>query len=111
MTNDLEDKLRLKLKRISTPTGLEQKILARVDADRIKTTKQKLNPWFAIASGLILTLSIPSYLVNRHYRAEKAKAQLLFALQLTSEKLNSAFALALQETQERVKHALEEKKS
>lgn len=106
MTNDFEDKIQRALGRIPTPNGLEQKILARVNT----APSKKYKHWYPIAAGLILAVSIPGYLVNHHYRAERAKAQLLFALQLTSEKLNHAFELALNETQELVDRTLEEKK-
>ncbi|MCL1908029.1 MAG: hypothetical protein FWG12_01525 [Holophagaceae bacterium] len=106
MTNDFEDRLNQALGRVPTPNGLEQKIMAKVNV----APSKKYKPWYAFVAGFILAVSFSGYLVNHHYRAERAKTQLLFALQLTSEKLSHALEIALNETQERVNSALEEKK-
>jgi hypothetical protein len=43
-----------------------------------------------VAAGLALAALVPGYLSYRHRRTEEARAQLVFALRLTSKKLNMA---------------------
>jgi len=99
MTTPIEDQIRHALKRLPAPIGLEQKIL-----DKVKSAppKRKGNPWLAAAASLLLIASIPCFLAYRRHQAEIATEQLIFALQLTSQKLDQAFEMAMQETQKHI---------
>jgi hypothetical protein len=47
-----------------------------------------------VAAGLLLAALVPGYLSYRHRRTGEARAQLVFALRLTSKKLNVALERA-----------------
>jgi hypothetical protein len=105
MAESLENLIRRALKHVPPPSGLEEKILARVGARR---SKPKLKRWLALAATFAMITS--GLMTYRHYQKQKAKAQLVLALQITSKTLNYAFETALNETQEHVNLAIKEKR-
>ena len=107
MTNLIEDQIRHALKRVPAPIGLEQKILDKLKSEPPARKGRKRGFWLAAAAGLFL-IATAGFLAYRDHQAEIAKNQLIFALQLTSQSIDQAFEMALQETQKHVKRATEE---
>jgi len=109
MMNDMEEPLekllKQALKQTHSPSGLEQKIMARVKAAPPKT-KHWQRAWLAIAASLAVLST--GYLAYMRYQAEKSKEQLILALQITSQTLNKAFEIAFQETNEKIKQMSQE---
>jgi hypothetical protein len=90
---------------VRAPAGLEEKILAAVHSrgrGRAAGKKPARRTWRvaipALAAGLLLAVLVPGFLSYRHRRAEEARAQLIFALRLTSRKLDWALERATRKT-------------
>jgi hypothetical protein len=99
----LEMDLRRALGPVRAPAGLEERILAAVRSrGRAAGNKATRRAWRvaapALAAGIALALLVPGFLSYRHRRAEEARAQLVFALQLTSRKLDWALERATHKT-------------
>jgi hypothetical protein len=107
---EIESLISRALQRVPPPEGLEQRILTAVIAGKPASPIAKHRPWLALAAGLAMAVSTSGYLAHRHYQTKKATEQPLFALELTSQKLNQYFDLAMHEAQERVDRALNEEK-
>ena len=109
MTRSLEDQIRHALKRVPAPTGLEQKILDEVKSGPPARKVRKGSLWLAAAAGLLL-IATAGFLAYRDHQAEIAKNQLIFALRLTSQKLDQAFEIAMQQAQRQIKQTTEEER-
>jgi hypothetical protein len=101
----LERDLRRALGPVRAPAGLEERILAAVRSrgrGRAAGKKATRRAWRvavpALAAGILLSVLVPGFLSYRHRRAEEARAQLLFALRLTSKKLDWALERATHKT-------------
>lgn len=90
--NQFEDQLRESLRRVEPPAGLEQRILARVEARRSFVRRR----WLAIAASVIFVFGGGAY--GLHYRqqqieqkqVEVVRQQFALALQITSKHLSKA---------------------
>ena len=102
---EVEELLKQTLKRVLPPPGTEQKIMAAVHQ---AAQKRKFKKHLAIAAGLLSLFSLSSYLTYRHHQMEKAKQQLIFALQLTSQTLDLALEAAFYEARQIMKSNFEE---
>jgi hypothetical protein len=92
--NEFEDQLRESLRRVEPPAGLEQRILARVEARTRAAANSSRRRWLAMAASVVLVVSAGSYGLHwreqqlRQQQAEDARQKLVFALQLTSEQVS-----------------------
>lgn len=94
----MENKIHRALQRVPPPPGFEERLLAAVRSKGPKTTLSKKYAWrLALAAGLVLAISIPYIHAHRKRRAEEAKAQLMLALRITSQKLNYVLERAMHE--------------
>ncbi len=91
--NTFEDHLRHALRREDPPEGFEARVLARVQR---APRRSPARPWLMAASLLALLLPM-GWMYHRQTErrreaaeAERAQAELLLALQITSQKLNLA---------------------
>jgi len=87
MTN-FEDELKAALRRKEPPLGFANRVMRRIERPR-PAFRLRWAAW-AVAAGLILSaggLRYHSYQVERA-QGERAKRQLLLALEITSEKLS-----------------------
>lgn len=89
---NLDDELRAALQRRDPSPDFTNRVLARVAAESARpasrTGSQKWTRWVAaMAASLLLAAGT---LEVRHYRGERAKAQVLLALRITATKLNKA---------------------
>ena len=90
--NRFEDQLRDSLRRVEPPAGLEQRILARVEAKRGLARRR----WLAVAASVVFVFGGAAF--GLHYRqqkieeqrAEVVRQQFTFALQITSRHLSKA---------------------
>lgn len=90
--NRFEDQLRESLRRVEPPAGLEQRILARVEA-RNRFARRR---WLAIAASVVFLAGGGAFGV--HYRQQRAeerrveivRQQFTLALQITSKHLLKA---------------------
>jgi hypothetical protein len=90
----LEDELRAALQPIEPPPGFADRVLARLPRKTYTFPR-----WYAAAAVLLLTIAgagTYQYQRTRH-EAEKARADLVFALGVTSEKLQHTKALVLKQ--------------
>lgn len=87
-----EEQLRESLRRVEAPAGFEQRILARVESRRRSSQRR----WLAVAASVVMMVSAGGYGMHwreeqvREARVEQARAQLEFALKLTSRQLAKA---------------------
>ena len=98
--NHMEHELREALKRVEPPAGFADRVMARVPARR--------STWFprnwitAAAAVLIAVVGAGSWEYQRareeRLAAEQAKAELIFALELTSSKLQATRSKLLRHT-------------
>lgn len=92
--NQFEDQLRESLRRVEPPAGLEQRILARVEARDQARSGFARRRWLAMAASVVLVVSAGSYGLHwrqeqiREQQAAEARQKLIFALQLTSEQVS-----------------------
>lgn len=92
--NRFEDQLRESLRRVEPPAGLEQRILARVEARSQAHSRFARRRWLAMAASVVLVVSAGGYGLHwrqeqiRRQQAEDARRKLVFALQLTSEQVS-----------------------
>ena len=96
-TPDFEDSLKRSLGRVQAPEGFADRVMARIEAEfarsagtpvRVMASKPaRVRRWFpaAIAAGLIL--SAGGWRYHEFRQGQRAKEQLLVALQITSSKL------------------------
>lgn len=90
--SQFEDRLRDSLRRVEPPAGLEQRILARVEARRSFMRRR----WLAIAASVVFVVGGGFFGV--HYRqrqieerqVEVVRQQFSLALQITSKHLSKA---------------------
>jgi hypothetical protein len=87
-----EEQLRLALRREPAPQGFEERLARRM----------RRRPWrYLAAASLLLALAAGGLIQHqRRLEGERARAQLLLALEISSEKLNATFQ-KLSQTQER----------
>jgi len=92
--NPLEQQLREALRRQDPPEGFAERVLQRAQA----APPLRRRPPFLLAAaasilGLLVPLGLGYHLHEVHRRAEiaRAQAQMLLALQVTSQKINLAF--------------------
>lgn len=95
MTRDpFEDRLRQSLRRVDPPAGFAERVLQRVQDASVERRSPVLfsRPplWLAAAVLVGLSVSVGLWQRERRIRAEgeRAKAQLLQALEISSSKLN-----------------------
>ena len=93
---NLEDDLRRALRRTSAPTDFADRVLARIQdrgvaADTARPSRRvRALPWLAAAAAVVVltTRGAQDYGDRRRLvEAERVKADIRFALQITSEKL------------------------
>ncbi len=90
--NRFEDQLRDSLRRVEPPAGLEQRILARVEARRSSLHRR----WLAVAASVVFVFGGGAYGIRHHLqqveqqRVEVVRQQFTFALQITSKHLSKA---------------------
>ena len=98
--NHLEDELRQAFARVEPPPGFADRIMARVPARR--STWIPRNWMAAAAAALIAVVGAGSWEYQRareqRIAAERAKAELIFALELTSSKLQATRSKVLRHT-------------
>lgn len=85
---DLERELRNTLRRKDPPPGFANRVMARLEPQKMRKAPPRWTPW-AVAAALLL--SSGGGLVYRHQqlaRGEQAKEQLLLALQVTGAQLD-----------------------
>jgi hypothetical protein len=90
----MEDELRQALRRREPPPGFAERVLARA---RIRTMQPRRSVWFhwrwlaPVAALLVVVVGL-SFFAERRRRleGERAKQQVMFALQLTGAKLRYA---------------------
>lgn len=90
--NPLERHLRDALRRQDPPEGFAERVLRRAQ----QAPRRKRPPiWLMAASVLALLVPMSwgyhAYETHKRIEAERAQAQLVLALQVTSQKLNLAF--------------------
>ena len=98
--NHMEDELRLALKRVEPPSGFEDRVMARVPSRQKAWLPRN---WMAAAAAvLVAVLGAGSWEYQRareqRIAAEQAKAELIFALELTSSKLQATRSKVLRHT-------------
>ena len=108
-----DDELRRELSRMEAPAGFTDRVMKRIPA----TMPQARRPWAiwipALAAGLALIVTPLEIERERHERmlkAEKTQQQLVYALQLTAEKINHVNA-RLQRSAPEVRISLREQES
>jgi hypothetical protein len=90
--NRFENQLREALRRVEPPAGLEQRILARVEAKSGFARRR----WLAVAASVLFVFGGGAY--GLHYRQQReeerrveiVRQQFTFALQVTSKHLSKA---------------------
>lgn len=98
--NHMEQELREALKRVEPPPGFADRVMARVPARRGAAIPRS---WMAAAAAVLVAVvgaGSWEYQRTRDQRiaAEKAKAELIFALELTSSKLQATRSKLLRHT-------------
>ena len=98
--NHIEHELREALKRVEPPPGFADRVMARVPARRGGWIPRS---WIAAAAAVLVAVvgaGSWDYQKAREQRiaAEKAKAELIFALELTSAKLQATRSKLLRHT-------------
>ncbi|HTQ57453.1 MAG TPA: hypothetical protein VMI94_23450 [Bryobacteraceae bacterium] len=85
---NLDDELRSALRRREPSPDFTARVLARVNAAPVRRPARAWTRWVAaMAASLLLTAGALEY---RHYRGERAKAELMLAVRITASKLNKA---------------------
>ena len=81
--NPFEEQLRLALRREPAPAGFEERLAHRM----------RRRPYgYMAAASLLLALAAGGWVQHqRRLEGERARAQLLLALEISSEKLNASF--------------------
>ena len=97
--NHMEDELRQALRRVEPPPGFADRVMARVPSRK----KAWPRNWMAAAAAiLVAVLGAGSWEYQRgrdqRIAAEQAKAELIFALELTSSKLQATRSKVLRHT-------------
>jgi hypothetical protein len=83
-----EDELKAALRRREPSPDFTARVLARVSAQPVRRATQPWVRWVAgVAAALLLAAGGLEY---RHYRGERAKDQVLFAVRIAGSKLNKA---------------------
>lgn len=98
--NHMEHELRDALKRVDPPPGFADRVMARVPA---RDSTRQPRTWMAAAAAVLIAVAGAGsweYQRAREQRieAEQAKAELIFALELTSSKLQSTRSKLLRHT-------------
>ena len=112
MGNDIEDQLRKSLRHVEPPEGFADRVIARVEAEsaagikkesgapidlnerRAQRTRTPFLRWFplALAASAVLSVAIVQQSREREeQRGLEARRQLIEALRVTSDKLDSAY--------------------
>ena len=99
MNDDLEQDLREALHRREPPPGFADRVMARVPQRRAYPR------WLALVATLLIAVVGASLWQVREQQnrasAEKARAELVYALQVTSHGLDTARAMLVRQTQGR----------
>ena len=105
-----EDELRHALRRKEPPDGFTERVLARARAlPRRSGLWRSVAGWFrlpavrfaAVVASLLLVIAVQEYRVRQaRAEGERAKAQLMLALQITGSKLHAVHQKVLQLTSE-----------
>jgi hypothetical protein len=95
MSGDLEGDLRRALRAVEPNPAFTNRLLARVAAERLATTRTR-RAWLrpsAVAAGIVLALGLSwgAYQHQLQERALQAHAELLKALAITSRSLDQAY--------------------
>ena len=98
--NHLEDELRRTFRRVEPPAGFAERVMAQVPYGRRSWIPRS---WMAAAAALLLAVAGAGsweYQRARQQRivAEQAKAELMFALELTASKLQATRSKILRHT-------------
>ncbi|MBI4889701.1 MAG: DUF3379 family protein [Acidobacteria bacterium] len=89
-----EEQLRESLRRVEAPAGLEQRILARVEAKAAAKRSFTQRRWLAMAASVALVVSAGGYGLHwrqeqiREQQAAEAREKLIYALRLTSQQVS-----------------------
>jgi hypothetical protein len=104
--NRLEDELRTALLRREPPEGFADRVMARVP-ERRRLWNSWSHSWLAAAAALLIAmLGGGAYEYHRAQRirqqAEQAKAELVIALEIASEKLQNTKAKVLKVSKDQI---------
>jgi thiamine monophosphate synthase len=92
--NEFEDQLRESLRRVEPPAGLEQRIVARVEARTQARSRFARRRWLAVAASVALAVSAGGYGLHwrqeqmRERQAEEARQKLILALRVTTQQVS-----------------------
>jgi hypothetical protein len=86
----IDEQMRQALRRVDAPAGLADTIVARAEARAAARRRRLPARWLALAASLVLAVTTGVYSVRLHNerRAEKARADLALAIEITSAKLS-----------------------
>lgn len=85
--NQFEDQLREALRREEPPADFTDRVMRRIQEEsRPKVVRMPLRRWFPVAAAACMLLSAGVWRYEQ-YRGEKARDQLLLALEITGEKI------------------------
>ena len=99
MSEKLERELKKALRRVDPPAGFAERVLARAAKEKDRAPVRIRFPWFGMiglrwaatcALCVAVAVSAMVYQHDRQEKGERAKAQLMLALQITSSKLQIA---------------------
>lgn len=100
MSEKLERELKKALRRVDPPAGFAERVLTRAAMEKESRAPVRIRfPWFGMiglrwAATCALCVAVAAsamvYQHDREERGERAKAQLMLALQITSSKLQIA---------------------
>lgn len=94
MSQDIERQLREALRPVEPDEGFEQRLLARVARERVRSLA-RVNRWVAVALAASMAfaaiLGTHEWQVRREQAGLEARKQLIEALRLTGEKLDVAY--------------------
>ncbi len=113
MSELFDDELRRELSRVDAPPGFTDRVMKRIPASLPESHRFRAAWIPAIAAGvalLVTPLGIERYRHERMIRAERTQQQVVYALQLTAEKLNHVNA-RLQRSAPEVRILLREQQS
>ncbi len=83
--NDFEHELKASLKRVEPPADLAEEVLARVAAERRRPGRGHAARWLPWA--MAAALAVAAGPAVRQWRGERAKAELLMAIDITNHQL------------------------
>jgi hypothetical protein len=97
--NHLEDELKRAFRRIEPPAGFAGRVMAHVPSGRRQWIPRS---WMAAAAAVLMVAGAGSWEYRRARQkridAEQAKAELMFALELTASKLQATRSKVLRHT-------------